>query len=173
MKRLELIEVCRERDEVSRVLRAVELHQVRLAEWVGPVASPADFSESLLEFSIGPDDLVSRKVYQDSGSSSRCGGCTRIGRFHLLEGLSGRVWDESSDAVFVEYPDAGHCEREEERKRVAMWEERGGVMRLWCGKVWRTIQTGESSGERLRVMNECKSMVVYFCRESKRTLFYL
>lgn len=129
MEGLEVIKVRRERDEVSRVLGAVELHEVRSEEWVGLVASPSEFSESLLEFGVRADDLVGREKYQDSGSSTGGSGCTRIGRLFLLEGFAGRVPDQPSDAVFVEYPHAGHCERDAERKKqwgrwsygVVMW----------------------------------------------------
>lgn len=166
MEGLEVIKVRRERDEVSRVLGAVELHEVRSEEWVGLVASPSEFSESLLEFGVRANDLVGREEYQDSGSSTGGSGCTRIGRLFLLEGFAGRVPDQPSDAVFVEYPHAGHCERMQRGRS----NGRDGVMELWCDKVWRTRGTGESDRW---VMSDEWWRVMSFCRESSQTLFYL
>lgn len=108
MEGLEVGKVCGERDEVGWAFRPVELQEVG-PERVG-VASPADFSESLLEFWVGANDLVGWEVDQDPWSSPRRSGCAGIGRLFLLERLPRRVRDQPSDAVFVEYPHPGHAE---------------------------------------------------------------
>lgn len=108
MEGLEVGKVCGERDEVGWALRPVELQEVG-PERVG-VASPAEFSESLLEFWVGANDVVGWEVDQDPRSSPRRSGCARIGRLFLLKRLPRRVRDQPSDAVFVEYPHPGHAE---------------------------------------------------------------
>lgn len=106
MKRLEVGEVGGQGNEVSGSVWAVELEEVRPV-WV-VVPAPAEFSESLLELGVGPYNLIRREVDKDPGTSPRRGGGARVRWLFLLEGFPGWVADQSSDAVFAEYPHAWH-----------------------------------------------------------------
>lgn len=114
MHGLKFGEAFREGNQVSRFMRAVKLEEIRFGYiWV---PSPPEFGQPLLEFGIGPYDLVGWKVDEDSGASPRGGGSAWMGRVLALEGLPGWVGYETSHAIFVEHPNAGHGSRERDRR---------------------------------------------------------
>ena len=85
----------------------MELDEVSVGR-VAVVASPAEFVESLLEFREGANNLVGRKVDEDSGSSAGCGGCAWIRWLFVLEGFSGWVSDQPGHSILVENPHTRH-----------------------------------------------------------------
>lgn len=88
---LEFGEAFWERDQVDRVVGAVELEELRFGGI--PVATPPEFAESLLEFGVGLDHLVGREIDQDSGPSPWRGGGAGMGRVLVLERLACWVRD--------------------------------------------------------------------------------
>ncbi|KAE8646966.1 hypothetical protein Csa_020846 [Cucumis sativus] len=80
------------------------------------VPSPAEFGEPLLEFGVGPYDLVGWKVDEDPGTSPWGGGGAWMGRVLALERFPGWVGYQTSHTIFVEHPNAGHDSGERDRR---------------------------------------------------------
>lgn len=114
MHGLKFGEALREGNQVSGVMRAVKLKEIRFRQiWV---PSPAEFGEPLLEFGVGPYDLVGWKVDEDPGTSPWGGGGAWMGRVLALERFPGWVGYQTSHTIFVEHPNAGHDSGERDRR---------------------------------------------------------
>lgn len=108
---LEVVEAFGERNEVQRVIWPVKLDQVRPVRVV--VTGP-----SRDQWAAAGAARRSRSPGWTGGRRGPWGGrrvrwlCRVAGwRVSLLEGFTGRVGDQSSYALLVEYPHAGHLDR--------------------------------------------------------------